>query len=124
MVERRLPRLPARWPALPFLPSGRVARVVAPALFLLAVTAVALVVRAALQSDPSSAATTKPAPTRTRAVGTTPRIAVAKRYYVIRSGDTLGAIASRFATTVEALLRLNSGIEPTALIPGHQIRVK
>ena len=46
------------------------------------------------------------------------------QYYVIASGDTLDAIASRFATTVDALLRLNPGIEPTTLRPGEQVRVK
>jgi LysM repeat protein len=43
---------------------------------------------------------------------------------VIRSGDTLGSIASRFGTTVGMLLRLNPGVEPTALIPGEQVRIR
>jgi len=43
---------------------------------------------------------------------------------VIRSGDTLGAIAARFGTTVDVLLRLNPGVHPGALIPGEQVRIR
>jgi LysM repeat protein len=100
-------------------------RYVAPAVFLIAVTAVVLVVRAALRSDGSRAATTSAATaTRTAPARAAPAVSLAKRYYVIRSGDTLGGIAVRFSTTVAALLRLNPGIEPTALIPGRRVRVK
>ena len=100
------------------------ARYVAPAAFLLAVTAVVLVVRSTLRSNKPAATTasvtTRPAPAATR-----PRPAPApRRYYVIRSGDTLDGIAARFATTVTELLRLNPGVQPTALTPGRQVRVK
>ncbi len=54
----------------------------------------------------------------------TAAVAAPRRYYVIASGDTLGAIAGDFATTVDALLRLNPGIEPTALTPGEQLRIR
>ena len=47
---------------------------------------------------------------------------VRKRFYVIRSGDTLGDVARRFDTTVERLLRLNPGVEPTSLRIGQKIR--
>ena len=50
--------------------------------------------------------------------------AVPKRWYVIQPGDTLAAIAARFGTSVDALLRLNPGIEPTTLRPGRRVRVK
>jgi LysM repeat protein len=96
--------------------------------FLLAVTAVVLVVRAGLRSDkkPTPATTTtSPAlvvTTRTRPLP--PPVAAPKRYYVIRSGDTLDGIAHRFATTVDVLLRLNPGVSPTALTPGQQVRIK
>jgi LysM repeat protein len=101
------------------------ARYVAPAIFLLAVTAVALVVRSALRSDGSGTGTTSTTvSTRTSAARVQPGVSSVKRYYVIRSGDTLDRIADRFSTTVGTLLRLNPGVEPTALIPGHQVRVK
>ena len=104
-----------------------ISRYVAPAAFLLAVTAVVLVVRTALRSDaPTPPATTASVVTTAPAVVTT-RPAPApgqRRYYVIRRGDTLDGIASSFATTVDELLRLNPGIQPTALTPGEQVRVK
>jgi N-acetylmuramoyl-L-alanine amidase len=49
---------------------------------------------------------------------------VPAQYYVIQSGDTLDAIAGRFATTVDELLALNPGTEPTTLHPGERIRIK
>jgi LysM repeat protein len=105
---------------------GHVARYAAPVAFLIAVTAVVLVVRSALRSDPtpSRSGTTAltarkhAAPPRTRSP------ALPKRSYVIQSGDTLERIAARFSTTIDALLRLNPGVEPTALIPGEHVRVK
>jgi LysM repeat protein len=42
---------------------------------------------------------------------------------VIQNGDTLGAIAARFGTTVDSLLRLNPGVVPTALAPGAHVRI-
>jgi LysM repeat protein len=86
---------------------------------------VALVVRAALRSDSSATVTTQANVPGHASSGraSRPTVSPAKRY-VIRSGDTLGAIAERFGTTVEALLRLNPGIEPTALTPGEQVRVR
>jgi LysM repeat protein len=99
-------------------------RYLAPVVFLLVVTGVVLVVRAGLSSDGS--------PTRTRSVTTTksapasrrPNPPAAKRWYVIQSGDTLGAIAAQLGTTVAVLLRLNPGVEPTALRPGERLRVR
>jgi LysM repeat protein len=104
------------------------ARFAAPAAFLLAVTGIVLLVRTSLRADHSSSPmTTRAAPVTTRAVPrpAAPRPAVApKQYYVIKSGDTLDAIAGRFATTVDKLLLLNPGIQPTALTPGERVRVK
>jgi LysM repeat protein len=100
-------------------------RYVAPALFLLAVTGVVLVIRAGLRSDGSSAKTTTAvAKTRPAAAGRRLKPPAPKRWYVIQSGDTLGAIASQLGTTVTALLRLNPGVEPTALRPGERLRVR
>jgi LysM repeat protein len=95
----------------------------APAAFLLAVTGVALVLRAGLRAEPSPA---KPAPAARRADASAIAIKPArpKRWYVIQSGDTLGAIAGRFGTTVDSLLRLNPGVEPTALVPGGRVRIQ
>jgi LysM repeat protein len=114
----------ARRRALPGGAAGsRWARYLAPAVFLLAVTGIVLAIRAGLSSD-EAPATTTPVTTRSAPAARRPKPASAKRYYVIRSGDTLGAIAARLGTTVAVLLRLNPDVEPTALRPGEQIRVE
>ena len=101
------------------------ARFVAPAAFLLAVTGVVLLVRSSLDSNkPVAGTTTVAVTTRTGTAPVTTRPAAPKRYYVIASGDTLDAIAAKFATSVDTLLRLNPGIEPTTLRPGEQIRIR
>jgi LysM repeat protein len=100
-----------------------VARYAAPLLFLLAVTAVVLVVRGALRSG--SSGTTRPTTTAAaRAHRPVRGPARPTRYYVIRSGDTLVGIAARFQTTVERLLRLNPGVQATALRPGTELRIR
>jgi LysM repeat protein len=100
------------------------ARYVAPAAFLLAVTVAVLLVRSTLRSDkPATATTPSRVTTRVRPVATQPRPAL-KRYYVVRAGDTLDSIARRLDTTVTTLLQLNPGIEPTALRPGQEVRIR
>ena len=102
------------------------ARYVAPAAFLVAVTGVVLLVRSSLRPNapatpaPPVLVTTTAAPASTRPA----RPRQPKQYYVIKSGDTLDAIAAQYATTVDRLLLLNPGIQPTALTPGEQVRIK
>ena len=97
------------------------ARYGAPLVFLAAVTVAVLLVRSGLDegsgSERSVPAATAPA------TKTTERPAGA-RYYRIRSGDTLAAIAPRFDLTETELVALNPGIEPTALRIGQKIRVR
>ena len=131
MVTGRVSRFRAhlRWRlVLPGGSAGRVARYAAPAAFLLAVTAVVLVVRSTLQSNgkPASATTSAALVVTTKATSATRRrpAPAPRRYYVIQSGDTLDAIASRFSTTVDALVRRNPGVKPAALTPGEQVRIK
>ena len=45
-------------------------------------------------------------------------------YYTIKSGDTLGAIASRYGTTVSSLVNLNNISNPNLIYPGQVLRVK
>ncbi len=53
-----------------------------------------------------------------------PVVTVARRYYKVRSGDTLSQIAVRNNTTVSSICRLN-GIRPTTLLQiGRQLRVR
>jgi LysM repeat protein len=46
------------------------------------------------------------------------------QYYVVQSGDTLGSVAQKYSTTVDQLLTLNPGVDPTALRIGQRIRVQ
>lgn len=45
-------------------------------------------------------------------------------YYRVRNGDTLGAVAQRFNTTVDDLRALNPGVDPNALRIGQRLRVR
>jgi LysM repeat protein len=99
------------------------ARYLAPLVFLLAVTGVVLAVRAGLRSGQEPAKRTSTVAKTRTLPGRRASPAGAKRYYLIRSGDTLGAIAAQLGTSVAVLLRLNPGVEPTALRPGERLRV-
>ena len=103
---------------------GQAKRYGAPAAFLLAVTIAVLLVRSGLQSDPAPATTavrTQTAPTQP---ATTAVPLKRRRFYRLRTGETLSDVAIKFDTTVEQLLALNPGIEPTNLIVGQRVRVK
>lgn len=108
----------------------------APAAFLLAVTIAVLLIKSGLDNGSqqqtvaaptTTAQTTTEAKTTTKLVltGTLPTTTAPAnaQYYVIQSGDTLGTIASRHNTTVDQLLTLNPGVDPSALQPGQRIRV-
>ena len=47
----------------------------------------------------------------------------AGKYHVVRSGDTLGAIANRYRTNVSRICRLNGISSRTILRPGKRLRV-
>lgn len=104
---------------------GELKRYGAPAAFLAAVTIAVLLVRSGLQTT-SSPGTTSVATTRatSTATGTTTTAVKRKQFYRLRTGETLSDVAIRFNTTVEELLALNPGIEPTNLNVGQRIRVK
>ena len=64
------------------------------------------------------------APATTAApAATAPATTAAASTYTIESGDTLQTIADQYGTTVEELLVLNPGVDPTALQVGQAIRV-
>ncbi len=88
-----------------------VARIAAPVAFLVAMTIAVLVVRSGLRED---APTARPPATEPRSGAAT---------VVVRAGDTLDGIARRTGTTVEAIVRLNPGIDPDALRVGQRVRV-
>lgn len=95
------------------------ARIAVPLAFLAAVTVAVLLVRSGLD-EAATRANTVPVAT----VPAPPASGQTRRFYRIRPGDTLAAIAPRFGLTEVELLALNPGIEPTALRIGQRIRVR
>jgi len=87
----------------------------APAAFLAAVTLAVVGIRALRPHHPAKVAPAQrhhaPAPT-------------GPRYYRVRAGDTLAAIALRTKTPVVRLRRLNPAIQPTALFIGQRLRLR
>ena len=107
---------------------AEIARYLAPAAFLLAVTVAILLVRAGLEGGGTTATTTtrarQPQPVATRSTTTRPKPKPAtRRFYTIQSGDTLETVAAKFGTTTEKLLALNPTIDPHALSIGQKIRI-
>jgi LysM repeat protein len=114
----------------------------APAAFLAAVTIAVILINAGLNSGSGSTTTvealpttsTATKPTTTKLVLTGPQAGSTTtatetttpgaEYYVVESGDTLGSIAEKYSTTVDELMTLNPGIDPTAMHIGQRIRVK
>lgn len=44
--------------------------------------------------------------------------------YVVKEGDTLGAISQKVGVSVERLLELNPDLDPQALVSGQQIKLR
>jgi LysM repeat protein len=103
---------------------GQAKRYGAPAAFLLAVTVAVLLVRSGLQSDAAPATTAARTQTVSTLPSTTPVPVKRRRFYRLRSGETLSDVAIKFDTTVEQLVALNPGVQPTNLTVGQRIRVK
>jgi LysM repeat protein len=97
-------------------------RVLAPALFLAVATVAVLLVRSALAPAREAPTTTGGVASAVRRVVNVPARPTRKRFYVIRAGDTLDAVATRLHTSVDRLLALNPGIRPTSLRIGQRIR--
>jgi LysM repeat protein len=116
----------------------------APAAFLAAVTIAVILIKAGLNGGsgstttvglPTTSTTTTSTTTTTKLVLTGPQgstttttatdtTAPGAEFYVVQSGDTLGSIAEKHSTTVDELMTLNPGIDPTALNIGQKVRVK
>jgi LysM repeat protein len=101
-------------------------RLAAPAAFLAGITIAVLLVRAGL-SDGETTTAARTSVTTTAAVTTTATqtaIEPTPVFVEVESGGTLDQIALDNDTTVEQLLQLNPGLDPTALQVGQQIRVR
>jgi len=116
----------------------------APAAFLAAVTIAVILIKSGLNGGSGATTTAGLFPTTTRAatraatttnklVLTAPQTSTATttetttpgaEYYAVQGGDTLGSIAQKHGTTVDDLMTLNPGIDPTALHIGQRIRIK
>jgi LysM repeat protein len=90
-----------------------IARLAAPAAFLLAATIAVLLVRAGLREGEAPSPDQPP-----------PAVTIGPETVVVRAGDTLGSIALRSGTSVAVLEELNPGIDPVELAVGSRIRVK
>ncbi len=105
-------------------------RFAAPAAFLVAATIAILLIRSVVHDEPAPPSAGATTPTRTQTAGsttartTTQASTAGQEHYEIRAGDTLGTVADRFDTTVEALVELNPGVDPTGLQVGQRLRVK
>jgi LysM repeat protein len=92
---------------------------IAPIVFLLAVTLVVALVRSELRHHSSA-----PAPVRAKVA----RKAVPKHHgravYVVRAGDTMTAIAAKTGVSLARLAKLNPRISPTALFIGEKIHLR
>jgi LysM repeat protein len=93
-----------------------------PVLLLLLVTAAALVVRGTLSEETARPAE-KPRPVQ-RAEPRTAVQRAATTFHLVEYGDTLGALAETYRTSVERLVELNPGIDPAALRVGQRVRVR
>ena len=109
--------------------NGWLPRLLAPLAFFVAATVLVLIVHNALNAEMGDSNATTAARSagageeRTGAAGGA-GAREGKRFYRVRAGDTLEAIAPRFDTTVDDLLRLNPEIDPNALTPGQRIRIR
>ena len=58
------------------------------------------------------------------AKGTTHRVSLSAKFYVVRPDDTLSKIAARTGVSVSALESLNPGVNPNALHPSQKLRLR
>ncbi len=83
-----------------------------PTVFLIAVTLAVFGIRAARHHSP--------APARPHVT----HVATTARYYRVRAGDTLTAVAAKTGIPALRLLHLNPKLQPTALFIGERIRLR
>jgi LysM repeat protein len=101
-------------------------RLAAPAAFLAGITIAVLLVRAGLSDGETTTAAQTSVATSTAATTAVTQTATEPMpvFVEVESGGTLDQIALDNDTTVEQLLQLNPGLDPTALQVGQRIRVR
>ena len=102
------------------------ARFAAPAAFLAGITVAVLLVRAGLNEGETTTAAQTSVVAATTATTASTRTATEPTpvFVEVESGGTLDQIALDNDTSVEQLLQLNPGLDPTALQVGQRIRVR
>lgn len=97
----------------------------APVAFLVAVTVLALVLRAGFEhGKPHAPTSTTTVVAKQKKHHSHRRRPQHRRTYTVVSGDTFESIATKTGTTVARLRQLNPGVDPTALHVGDKIRVQ
>lgn len=100
----------------------------APAAFLLAARIAVLLIRSALDESGPAATTasvaTQPTTTATTTTRTRTTTTSASEFHTIVSGDTFQQLALDNHTSVDELVRLNPGVDPSALTVGQKIRIR
>ena len=106
-------------------------RYVAPAAFLLAATIAVVLIRAGLEAGGSRHGTTAAGLARARRSTSSrrprsrrPRASPAKRFWVVRAGDTFAVISSKTACRSRRIVRLNPNAHSTSLFIGERIRLR
>ena len=104
-------------------------RLLAPLAFFVAATVLVLVVHRALNADSGATPTPPPKVAEPGTSATQPSTSTkdqtpTKKFYRVRPGDTLDAIAARFKTTTDELIRLNQNIDPLSLTVDQRIRIR
>jgi LysM domain len=96
-----------------------------PAVFLLAATIAVAVIRAELHGRSQPTAPLTPPAGHVKAAGHhAPTGHAARRLYVVRSGDTIGAISAKTHVPQARILALNPKVSPTALFIGEKLRLR
>lgn len=108
----------------PAAPRGGAARYIAPAVFLLAVIVmISLAVQSGVIGGDDDKAAVSPTPKASVTKKATAKPSTGTKVYVIKSGDTLSAIAVKFGTSVSAIQELNPDIDTSTLVVGDKIKI-
>jgi LysM repeat protein len=105
-------------------------RFAAPAAFLLAATIAVVLIRSGLEAGGSQPASTVGSQAKQKhVVATTPatttrKTPAAKRFWVVRAGDTFKVISSASGVPVATIEQLNPNVHSTSLFIGEKIRLK
>ena len=103
------------------IPGGRWRAYAGPVAVLLAATVTVALVRGGIRSDHHASPTAAPA--RASRHGKSEQPHQRRRTYVVRAGDTIGAISVRTGVAQARILALNPKVSPTALFIGERLRL-